>query len=143
MQVKLFNIRLDSKNLEIDQNSLNDFLETINFKKSDTHFIESESNYWSVLVHYEEQVESKVDEPIQLHNLSDNEQNVYNNLKNWRSEKAEQLGLKNFMICHNSELINIAITKPNSISELKKIKGFGNLKSEKFGDDIISLLNAV
>lgn len=143
MQVKLFTIRLDANNLEIDQNSLNDFLETVNFKKSDTHFIESENSYWSVLVHYEDQVEAKIETPIQLENLSQNEQTIFNHLKKWRSEKAEQSGLKNFMICHNSELINIVIKKPNSISQLKLIKGFGTVKAEKFGDDIISLLNAV
>ena len=143
MQVKLFTIRLDANNLEIDQNSLNDFLETVNFKKSDTHFIEFENSYWSVLVHYEEQVDAKVETPIQLENLSENDQTIFNHLKKWRSEKAEQIGLKNFMICHNSELINIAIKKPNSISQLKLIKGFGAVKAEKFGDDIISLLNAV
>ena len=109
MQVKLFTIRLDENNLEIDQNSLNDFLETVNFKKSDTHFIESENSYWSVLVHYEEQVEAKVETSIQLENLSENDQTIFNHLKKWRSDKAEQTGLKNFMICHNSELINIAV----------------------------------
>ena len=43
MKVKLFTIRLTENELEIDQNSLNDFLELINFKKSETHFIESEN----------------------------------------------------------------------------------------------------
>lgn len=44
MQVRLFTIRTDANFLEIDQNSLNDFLENITFKKSDTHFIDSESS---------------------------------------------------------------------------------------------------
>ena len=47
------------------------------------------------------------------------------------------------MICHNSELISIAVSKPSSVSQLKLIKGFGTIKSQKFGDEIISLLNAV
>lgn len=143
MQVKTFTIRLDNTNLEIDQNSLNNFLETVKFKKSETHFIESENSYWSVLVHYEEHIKTKVIETIKAEDLSLNEQSLFNHLKKWRSEKAEQIGLKNFMICHNSELINCAIKKPNSISELKLIKGFGTAKVEKFGEDIISLLNAV
>ena len=143
MQVKTFTIRLDNTNLEIDQNSLNNFLETVKFKKSETHFIESENSYWSVLVHYEEHIKTKVIETIKAEDLSLNEQSLFNHLKKWRSEKAEQIGLKNFMICHNSELINCAIKKPNSISELKLIKGFGTAKVEKFGEDIISLLNVV
>ena len=143
MKVKLFTIRITKNELEIDQNSLNDFLETVNYKKSDTHFIESENSCWSVLVHYEELDETKVFQTVQLEDLSINEQTIFNHLKKWRSEKALENGLKSFMICHNSELINIAVKKPNSISQLKLIKGFGTVKAEKFGDDIISLLNAV
>jgi len=39
--------------------------------------------------------------------------------------------------------MNIAIYKPESISQLRKIKGFGEVKSDKYGDAIIALLNAV
>ena len=143
MLVKLFTIRLDNFNLEIDQNSLNDFLETIHFIKSDTHFIESDKSYWSVLIHYLELETASTKNLIQAEDLSSTQQIIYNDLKKWRSEKATQNGLKNFMICHNSELISIAVSKPSSVSQLKLIKGFGTIKSQKFGDEIISLLNAV
>lgn len=144
MKVKIFTIRLTENELEIDQNSLNDFLEMVDFKKSSTQFVESENDcYWSVLVHYEENSKVKVDEPKQEIELSEREQLIFQNLKQWRTEKATELGFKNFMICHNSELLNVAIHKPDSISQLRKIKGFGEVKSDKYGDDIIALLNAI
>ncbi len=144
MKVKVFRIRLTENELEIDQNSLNDFLEIVTFKKSSTQFVESENDsFWSVLVHYEEETESKITETKSENDLTEREKLIYQNLKQWRAEKASQLGFKNFMICHNSELINIAIQKPESISQLRKIKGFGELKSDKYGDDIISLLNTI
>ena len=60
MKIKVFTIRLSENELEIDQNSLNDFLETVIFKKSSTQFVESENDsFWSVLVHYEEISETK------------------------------------------------------------------------------------
>jgi len=142
MQVKLFFIRLDSQKTEMDQNSLNDFLETIIFKKSDTHFVEAQTNYWSVLVHYEEKKATVTDNVTLFEELTDNERLIFLNLKKWRADKAEQLGYKNFMICHNPELIQIALHKPTSIDELKKIKGFGSLKSDKYGDDIVAILNS-
>jgi hypothetical protein len=43
MKVKVFTIRLTENELEIDQNSLNDFLESVTFKKSSTQFVESEN----------------------------------------------------------------------------------------------------
>ena len=144
MKVKVFTIRLTENELQIDQNSLNDFLEMITFKKSSTQFVETEIDcYWSVLVHYEELSAAKNEEPKKEIELSESERMIFQNLKKWRSEKASELGFKNFMICHNSELINIAIQKPNSVNQLKRIKGFGEVKSDKYGEDIIALLNTV
>lgn len=144
MKVKVFTIRLSENELEIDQNSLNDFLEMVTFKKSSTQFVEHENDcYWSVLVHYEEISEVKNEVPKQEIELSEREQMIFQNLKKWRAEKASELGFKSFMICHNSELMNVAIHKPESINQLRKIKGFGEVKSDKYGEDIIALLNAV
>lgn len=140
MQIKLFTIRLDADCLEIDQNSLNDFLGTINFKKSDTHFVEADENYWSVMVHYEEQSDSQTEEINKPVEMNEEEKVLFQNLKKWRSEKAVELGFKSFMVCYDSELFNIVVRKPKSIEELKTIKGFSNVKSQKYGDDIISLL---
>ena len=142
MQVKLFTIRLDSDTWEIDQNSLNDFLETVSFKKSDTHFVEAVENYWSVMVHYEEQSETQNQELIKPVEMNEEEKVLFQNLKKWRTEKAVELGFKSFMVCYDSELFNIVVKKPKSIEELKMIKGFSNLKSQKYGDDIISLLKS-
>ena len=53
--------------------------------------------------------------------MSENDRIIYKNLRNWRTQKADELNVKVFMICHNSELINIDIQKPDSINDLKKI----------------------
>jgi len=144
MKIKVFTIRLNENELEIDQNSLNDFLETVVFKKSSTQFVECEKDcYWSVLVHYEEISEVKNEEPKQEIELTEREKVIFQNLKRWRAEKASELGFKSFMICHNSVLMNIAICKPKTVSQLRNIKGFGEVKSDKYGDDIIALLNVI
>lgn len=140
MQVKLFTIRLDSENLEIDQNSLNDFLETIHFKKSDTHFVDSQCNHWSVLIHYEEVAENQKADVLQEVVLSENEALLFEKLKQWRNQKALELDLPHYMICHNSELKNVAIKKPDTKSSLRKIKGFGEIKAERYSDEIISVV---
>ena len=74
--------------------------------------------------------------------LNVKDQQVYMYLKQWRTEKAEKLQQKNFMICHNSELIDLAMYKPSNLDELQQIKGFGQQKAVKFGDDILTILNA-
>lgn len=144
MQVKVFSIGLEAERLEKDQKMLNEFLATVAFKKSSTQYIEEE-NFWSLIVHYEENETSKPAslERKSFEDLSGKDQQVYMYLKEWRTNKAEKLQQKNYMICHNSELIDLAMYKPSTLDELQQIKGFGPQKAEKFGDDILAILNAV
>ena len=144
MKVKVFSIGLEADMLEKDQKVLNDFLATVTFKKSSTQYVEKE-NYWSLIVHYEE---NEITKPTSLErklfeDLCAKDQQVYLYLKEWRTKKAEKLQLKKYMICHNSELIDLAMYKPSNLDELQQIKGFGPQKAEKFGDDILAILNAV
>lgn len=147
MQIKIFSIRLGDNLTEIDQNSLNDFLGTIVFKKSTVQFVEVENPFWSVVVHFEDKElikkeVKKQDQKIDVV-LNAKEETLFNHLKKWRNEKAVALSFAPFMICNNSELKHIAVLQPNCINDLKQIKGFGDLKTNKYGDDIIALLNAV
>ena len=145
MQVSVFSIRIDPAFLEQDQQTLNTFLETVIFKKSSTQFLESDPAHWSVIVHYETEQQEK---PIRLErksyeDLLPKDKQVYGYLNQWRTEKSEKLNQKKFMICHNSELIDLALYKPSNLDELQQIKGFGKQKSDKFGEDILAILNAV
>lgn len=146
MKVRIFDIRLASENFISDQKSLNDFLENIEFIKSDTHFVEDKTNYWSVLIHYEEKkLENKPERKvgdIQEQDLEPEQLGVYQELRTWRAKKAQDWNIASFMICHNSELLNCVVTKPKTISDLKKIKGFGDLKIENHGEEILTIINA-
>ena len=75
--------------------------------------------------------------------LTDDEKKIYAALKKWRSDKAQQLMLPHYMICHNSELASIAVQKPQTLRDFKNVKGFGENKTDNYGDDIIALLNAL
>ena len=144
MQVKVFSIGLETNVLEKDQNMLNEFLTTVTFKKSSTQYVETE-NYWSVIVHYEENERTQPTnlERKSFEDLNAKDQQVYMYLKEWRTEKAEKMKQKNYLICHNSELIDLAMYKPSNLDELQQIRGFGPQKADKFGDDILAILNAV
>lgn len=146
MKVRIFAIRLVAEKFVSDQKSLNDFLESIEFIKSDTHFVESETNYWSVLVHYEERkIESKPAKKVaavQEQDLGPEGYDLYEELKRWRAKKAEDWNIPSFMICHNSELLNAVVSRPKTIFELKRLKGFGDLKIENHGEEILTIINA-
>jgi superfamily II DNA helicase RecQ len=107
------------------------------------------SDFWSVLVFYDQKTtrEPRVQQPEKVSfpldtELTYVEQKIFEAFKIWRQTKANDLNLPAYMICSNSELISLVKTRPESIDQLIKIKGFGDQKIAKFGDEIIALLNS-
>ncbi|MBN8565507.1 MAG: HRDC domain-containing protein [Flavobacteriales bacterium] len=147
MKVKHFRVRVSGEHLQNDQDVINQFLTEVTVEKTATNFITGMIDYWSVLVFYspktEKTKESNETEKVAVLNyeeLTQEEKNTLNSLKHWRSETSSKLGLPQYMICHNSELMTIAKMRPDSIDDLKKIKGFGQHKINRYGNDILSLL---
>ena len=149
MKVKVFHIRLTKENLQTDQDNLNSFLDSVIVKKTATELINGQPNFWSILVFYDEQKtekQEKISDKISItdeNELTDEEKRIFATLKQWRQDKATQLNIPSFMVCHNTELMTIAKVKPQSLDELSNIKGFGGQKIAKFGDDILALLNSI
>lgn len=150
MKIKTFKIRLSDDHLNHDQDELNQFLETVSTKKTSCQLVTNDNiNYWSILVFFDQktvkeprvQLPEKVTFPLNTE-LTDTEQKIIEAFKIWRQTKANELNLPAYMICSNSELISLVKTRPESIEQLLKIKGFGEQKIAKFGDDIIALLNS-
>jgi superfamily II DNA helicase RecQ len=142
MNVKVFNIRLNKDCFQEDQNSMNEFLNSVDVKLSSANFVTTETlGFWSVVIIYEEKI--GVVNRIKEQELEPEEKIIFIALKQWRNDLAEKLGWSAFRVCHNSHLISIAKIKPQTLDELKNIKSFGERRSINYGDDIISLLNAI
>jgi superfamily II DNA helicase RecQ len=142
MNIKVFNIRLDKEHCQEDQKRMNEFLDSVEIKLTSTNFVTTTTvDFWSAVVFFEPKKENK--STVNDTELSFEEKKIYFALKKWRSDKAQQLLLPSYMICHNSELVSIAIQKPQTIDDFKNVKGFGENKTTNYGDDIISLLNAL
>ena len=149
MKLKVFHIRLTKENLQTDQDNLNNFLDSVIVKKTSTELVNGQPNFWSNLVFFDEQKaekQEKTSDKISVtddNELTEDEKIIFSNLKQWRQDKATQLNIPNFMVCHNTELMTIAKVKPQTLDDLSKIKGFGGQKIAKFGDDILALLNSI
>lgn len=142
MNIKVFNIRLDKEYCLEDQNRMNQFLDSVEIKLTSTNFVTITTvDFWSAVVFFEPKKEIK--STVVERELTDEEKKIYAALKKWRSDKVQQLMLPHYMICHNSELASIAIQKPQTLQNFKTVKGFGENKTAHYGDDIISLLNAL
>ena len=150
MKLKVFNIRLTKEHLQNDQDELNNFLDTISVKKTSCQLITAQINYWSILVFYDQKTprESKPTQSTKISYpsdtiLSEEEQIILDNFKLWRQTKASEANLPSYMICSNAELLALVKLRPDSIDKLVNIKGFGDQKIAKFGDEIIALLNSI
>ncbi len=149
MRLKVFHIRQTEEYLKSDEETVCKFLESITVIKTATQFVKEQINYWSILVFYREKNKDTMDlsksPKITFPKntlLTDQENQKYRELKKWRYDKAEELELPQFMICSNVELISIVKTGVKSIEQLYSIKGFGTQKVNKFGPDLIGVLNA-
>ena len=145
MNIRVFNIRLNKEFCIIDQNRMNEFLDSVEVKLTSTNFVTTGTNdYWSAVVFYDikKSTEKPKEEKPNYDDLSQHEKELFMALKQWRNDLAIKLDWAAYMVCHNSHLIAIAEAKPESIEELAKVKGFGEVRSEKYGEDILAVLNA-
>lgn len=66
---------------------------------------------------------------------------IYNELKSYRLNTSRKEGIKPYFIFNNEELELLIQSKPKTKAELLKVKGFGVKKVEKYGDEILRIVN--
>ena len=145
MNIRVFNIRLCKEFCIVDQNRMNEFLDSVEVKLTSTNFVTTgTTDYWSAVVFYDikKSTEKPKEEKPNFEDLSQHEKEIFMALKQWRNAMASDLGWSAFRICHNSHLMAIADAKPETLEELIQVKGFGEIRSEKYGEDILAILNA-
>ena len=146
MNIKVFNIRLAKEFCQYDQDKMNEFLDSVDVKLTSTNFVTSgTTDYWSAAIFYisKSGKENKVATKFQEEDLLPSEQNIFNVLRDWRNGLAQKVNKPSYSICHNSHLIHIAKTNPQTLEELEVASGFGKSRTEKYGDAILAILNAI
>jgi superfamily II DNA helicase RecQ len=66
---------------------------------------------------------------------------LFNLLKEKRKELAQINSLPAYCIASNKELYDLVTTKPKTIEELVKVKGFGYCKAKKYGEELLKVIN--
>lgn len=74
----------------------------------------------------------------ETYNISDE---LYEKLKSYRINKANELGIQPYMIFNNDVLAKIVLEKPSNKEEFIAIQGLGEHKFNKYGIDIIKIIN--
>jgi ATP-dependent DNA helicase RecQ len=66
---------------------------------------------------------------------------VYTALKNWRREKAEELGgLPAYLIYADRTLRDLARALPQDLESLVRVRGIGPAKARQFGEDTLLII---
>lgn len=83
-------------------------------------------------------MQTKADKQPETETLEDTE--LFQKLKEYRLKKSKEEQVKPYYIYNNLQLKDIIEKMPRSKEELLKVSGFGAVKTEKYGDDILAIL---
>jgi ATP-dependent DNA helicase RecQ len=61
-------------------------------------------------------------------------------LRQWRQETAKQSGMAAFIIMHDTSLDELCRLRPRTLIELRRVSGFGERKTELYGQQILDAL---
>ncbi|HKK41162.1 MAG TPA: helix-turn-helix domain-containing protein [Bacteroidales bacterium] len=67
---------------------------------------------------------------------------LFSLIKEWRNIKAKESDLPHYMILPQKTMTALAGLMPRSQHALRLVKGMGKKKSERFGDEILDIINA-
>ncbi len=72
--------------------------------------------------------------------VSREDENLFERLRLWRKETAEELEVPPYVVFHDATLAAIAKVKPGSVDALGNVSGVGQKKLDAYGDEILSLV---
>lgn len=138
---KIITIPFNNTSETFHDEILTNFVINKRIKKYSAKFFLSEGKpYWTVFLEYDALMESNsTSEP---HGFSEAQKMLSDKLKAWRREKAEAEGVPVYIVATNREVYDIVKAAPKSLEEMAAIKGFGRKKVEKYGKDVIAMIQA-
>ena len=72
--------------------------------------------------------------------LNDEDQEVFERLRAWRSAQAKAADVPAFVIFNDATLTAVASARPSSRAELLGLPGIGPVKVERFGDELLAII---
>ena len=146
MQCQTFILRLGE---EKDLDQLNTFLSRVAPLQVSSSLVQGNPPFWSVLVFFEGDAPSstivpqktKTAQAAKPEKVFESSNTVaFEALRQWRSAKAREENVPPYVVANNSELEEIIKANPKTPEQLEAIKGFGKIKREKYGLEILEIL---
>ena len=150
MKIKTFEIRIDPSFREGDERIVNEFLSVVRISRLHCGCLRGR-NAWTVIAIYNEDATDQsalqtalIQEFLPVgSDLTPQECERYEALRVWRNERAASMGHKPFVVASNRDLLNVARSDVESPEDLLSITGFGPRKMERYGEEILAVLDSL
>lgn len=149
MRINTFEIRMDPMTRERDERVVNDFLGAVRVSRLHCGCLRS-CGSWAVMVIYNDQEGARTAERAARigeflpdgEELTPQECERFMALRTWRNDRAAAMGHKPFVIASNRDLLNVARSDVETPDDLLSIAGIGPRKAERYGEEIIAVLDS-
>jgi ATP-dependent DNA helicase RecQ len=83
-------------------------------------------------------------QPLRIKTSSDVDvdEELVTRLRSWRLERSQEDAVPAYVVLHDATLRELAALRPQTLQELAGVKGFGPVKVERYGDDLLAVLAA-
>lgn len=81
------------------------------------------------------------EELVQVKNTNVQDMEIFKELKAYRLAKSREEKIKPYFIYNDNQMKDIISKMPKSKEELQMVSGFGEVKANKYGDDILVIVN--
>lgn len=153
-KIRIFNLKLTAEGFNTSE--LDDFVENVKILNIWEHML-IDQNIWAILIRYEEtqyipthhiskqskEKSSQSSQSSQFESLTAEEQDRFNRLKQWRKAQVQDSSRPAYSVLNDSVLCDISKKNPQTMSELKSIRGMGESKLSQYGEGLIKTLTIV
>ena len=151
MLARVLTLRFDQRIEAFDDQPLREFLATREVLAVREHFFQcNHVPYMAVMVTYAAEPPTAVSASRANTNgrrgtdwraqVAEADLPLFDALRDWRAERSRRDGVAPYMVCTNSQLVEMIKARPQSLAKLGAIDGIGKAKLEKYGQDILALL---
>ena len=74
--------------------------------------------------------------------VAEEERPLFDALRTWRNARAERDGAPPFVLFNNRQITEICRVRPESLEELRAVRGIGEAKARSFGQEVLAVVAA-
>ena len=70
----------------------------------------------------------------------DADEDLVERLRGWRQQRSHADGVPAYVVLHDTTVRELASAKPRTHADLAAVKGFGPVKIDRYGDEVLALI---